>query len=86
MFDEYLDAPEEMFEVTVIVSVDLLSLLRFHEAFAAGVVIRITGATHARYHPVGSKHLHVASANVLYGPIGMMDESWRRLSISNRLF
>jgi hypothetical protein len=35
---------------------------------------------------VGSKHLHVASANVLYGPIGMMDESWRRLSISNRLF
>jgi hypothetical protein len=86
MLNEYLDAPEEMFQVTVIVSADLLSLQRSHEAFAAGVVIRITGATHARYHSVGSKYLHVASASVLYAPIGMMDEPWRRLSISNRLF
>ena len=85
--DEIPDVGAQVMTIAVFVGIDLLVLERFHETFATGVVIRITGPpTHARYYSVASERLNVVSASVLDAPIGMVDKARRRLPISNRQF
>lgn len=73
VFDECLDALDEMFQVPVVVRVDLFLLQRFYEAFAVRVVIRETRPTDAWNHSMAPKHLNVNVHNRI-GPLDPNDE------------
>src|SRR6267154_2383504 len=62
VFDEFLDALDQVFQIAVVVGVYLLPFQCLHKALATGVVVRIPWPTHAWHHLVIPKHPDVTFA------------------------
>src|SRR6266853_5913937 len=75
VFDEFLDALDQVFQIAVVVGVYLLPFQCLHKALATGVVVRIPWPTHAWHHLVIPKHPDVTFASVLHTSVGMVNES-----------
>src|SRR2546427_9132486 len=84
VFDEFLDALDQVFQIAVVVGVYLLPFQRLHKALATCIVVRIPWPAHARHHLVISKHLDVFFASVLHASVGMVNKSGggRRFAIA----
>jgi hypothetical protein len=78
--DKFLDVSAQVIEIAILVGVDFFPLQSLHETFAAGVVVRIRRAAHARNHPMPFENGDIAFAGILHAAIGMMDQTGRRLS------
>lgn len=72
VLDELLDVRSQMFQVIVFASLDFFPLQRLHEAFAAGIVIRVRRTTHARNHPTLLEEVHVFCTGVLPSAVRVM--------------
>src|SRR5262250_1704472 len=64
LFDEDLDVPAQMPEISIPVRVDLFSLQRLQKTLAARVVVRVRRPTHARNHLVLVKELYILPRGV----------------------
>src|SRR5216683_6714582 len=82
VFDEFLDALDQVFQIAVLVGVYLLPFQCLHKALATGVVVRIPWPTHAWHHLVIPKHPDVTFASVLHTSVGMVLQFQLSLQIS----
>ena len=73
------------FEVVVNSRIDLFTLERPQKALTSGVVKRIRGSAHTRYHAMLVECLHVFPANVLHSLVGVVHHSRRWLAMGDCL-
>src|SRR6516165_4305971 len=77
VFNEDADRLAGVVEITIFSAVNLLLFECLHEALSLGIVVGITHSTHARLDVMGSKHLGILAARILYATIRMMDQTSR---------
>src|SRR5215813_2893148 len=84
LLDELLDVRTQVFQLPVLVGVDLFPFKRLEKAFATGVVVRIRWPTHARDHLVLLQDLHVFAGSVLHPTIRVVHQARWRLALRDR--
>src|SRR6266566_8792003 len=70
----------------VVIRINFFAFQGLQKTLASRIVIRISGPTHARGHPVISEHLEVVVRSVLNSAVGMMHHAGRRLTVHDRSF
>ena len=63
-------------------SIDALQLERTEKSFYCGIIVTTALTTHAGNDPVSLEQLPIGGASILHTPIGMMDETFRRPTMS----
>ena len=84
--DKFLDVSAQVIEIAILVGVDFFPLQSLQKTFAAGVVVRIRRAAHARNHSMPFENGAIVFAGILHAAIGMMDQTGCRLSRGDGLF
>jgi len=72
-------------QIFVQTSANLFPLQSLEEALAAGIVVRVRRAAHARDRPVLGQDSHVVIGSILHSAVGVMYQTRMRLSLCNRL-
>src|SRR5271165_5288101 len=80
-FEKFTDLRIGIGQVSILVTVDLFVLQRFHERFASRIIIRIPFAAHADLGTILLQQIGVIVRSVLHTAIGMMHQPWRRPSL-----